>query len=311
MRYLAVGTDFIRGPGFHLFKKGLLTWNNLGRFLVAANLSDLAAMGATPIGLLLVVRYTSNMSQDEFESLIDGVLEACDRFRAPLLGGDMGGYDLGVLSATALGVCSDQPLLRSNGCVGDKVFLSQTIGSAGAALAYFLRVPRQAARLSPASEADLLRPWQSATPEVDLGMELARLRLSTCAIDTSDGLKASCRLIAEASGVDVVLRPEAVPIARCAIEVATILHVDPLALACGDSPDFRLLFTVPASEIERFRTAFRADKWRGVTEIGELRATKEDRSSAAYIERNGILRPIPGVEWDQDDRTAIDRLTSS
>ncbi len=54
---LVVGMDFIRGTKFTLFREGYLNYFDIGYYLVVANLSDVAAMGATPIGLTTVVRY--------------------------------------------------------------------------------------------------------------------------------------------------------------------------------------------------------------------------------------------------------------
>src|SRR3954463_2553220 len=54
---LVVGSDYVRGPKFRLYEYGLLTEYDLGYYLAAANISDVAAMGAHPIGLLSVIRY--------------------------------------------------------------------------------------------------------------------------------------------------------------------------------------------------------------------------------------------------------------
>lgn len=70
---LVVGSDFVRGTEFHLFREGILSHRDLGWYLVAANLSDLAAMGATPVGIVVALRYAKSMSDHEWRKLLRGV----------------------------------------------------------------------------------------------------------------------------------------------------------------------------------------------------------------------------------------------
>ena len=83
---LVVGSDYVRGPKFMLYESGHLTLADLGRFCVTANASDLAAMGAAPLGFLSVVRYPSEMSEDEFREVLSGIDQACVQYLR--LGGD-------------------------------------------------------------------------------------------------------------------------------------------------------------------------------------------------------------------------------
>ncbi len=112
----------------------------------------------------------------------------------PLLGGDSGGYCASVLSATAIGTCArGKALLRRNGRAGDLVYLSDQIGAAGAASAWFLRGKDARAGLDVEAEEALLSSWRRPKPALALGAMLVDQDLSTCAIDTSDGLRAAAR----------------------------------------------------------------------------------------------------------------------
>src|SRR5918992_3826419 len=141
---LIIGSDFVRGEEFHLYRAGMLNRQDIGYFLIGANASDLAAMGAAPLGIVVAFRYTPEMSDEEFGEIMEGVCKACADFGMPLLGGDTGGYPLSVLSAAALGTCpSGRALLRSGGREGDKLFLTGDVGTAGAAIRYFINTPEE------------------------------------------------------------------------------------------------------------------------------------------------------------------------
>lgn len=303
---LVVGSDFVRGEGFYLFGPGLLGWEDVGYYLVAANASDLAAMGATPTGVVVVFRVPTGMSMADHDAAMSGVLRACADFGMPLLGGDSGGYMSSVLSAAAFGTCpSGRALLRRNGKPGDAVYLSGDIGTAAAAVAWFRRGREDRARLDGDVEQRLLAAWRRPTPAIELGRLLTAEKLSACALDTSDGLKAAARQLAEASTADVVLTPDALPISSAAYRVAEAMGLDPLALAAGDSVDLRLLFTVPEDRAEALATAVDRAGLR-VHRVGQI--TKAIGKPGAFLEVAGERAPVPGIEWEHSERMTIDRL---
>lgn len=118
---LVCGSDYVRGSKFALFERGLLSHYELGYYLVAANLSDIAAMGAQPIGILTVVRYPRDFSDADFEAVLDGAREAANRHGCELLGGDTGGPERLILSGSALGICErGTALLRSEAQPADR-----------------------------------------------------------------------------------------------------------------------------------------------------------------------------------------------
>lgn len=306
---LIVGTDFVRGEGFHLFSLGLLSRFDIGYYLVGANASDLAAMGATPLGLVSVVRYQDNLSDADFEQIMSGIIDACGEFKLPLLGGDTGSYETSVLSATALGLCAHgRALLRSRGRPGDRLFLTGDVGVAGAAIAYFLRAKPAGCNLGSELEGRLIDRWKRVDPALSRGQLLVSERLSTCAIDTSDGLKASCKQIAKASGVDVIVNATSIPIHADVIQVAQFLKVDPVALALGDSVDFRLLFSTPLELIPRLQKMFSDQGW-PLFDVGYFREAADLLNPVALLQQSdNTLSEMPGVEWAQSAQLAIDEL---
>lgn len=289
---LVIGSDFVRGENFKLALLGLLSAQDVGYYLMGANASDLAAMGARPIGATVIYRYPPQSSDSHHSELMSGIAIAAQDFGMPILGGDSGEYEESVLSATAVGVCpSGKALLRSGGRPGDVLFLTGAVGVAGAAFRYFTTC---AGTLTPEEESCLLAPWRRVKPALAQGAALVERGISGCAIDTSDGLKTACRQLAAASNVDVVLNETALPYAPVVADVARLIGCDPVALTCGDSVDFRLLFSAsPANRIAVLEM-FSQNGW-DIFEIGHMSPSRSGEAKA-WLSDGRFLREIPGIE---------------
>jgi thiamine-monophosphate kinase len=306
---LIVGSDFIRGEGFFLFQEGLLSWRDVGYYLMAANASDLAAMGARPTGALLVFRTSEEMTDTDHDAVIEGVAQACADFGMPLLGGDSGGYKTSVLSASAFGTCPHgKALMRHNGRPGEVVWVSDHLGMAAAANAWFTRGKTLGIKMPPKMQETLLDSWKRPKPAMELGAMLVEKGWSCCAIDTSDGLKAAARQLAEASHVDIVIDAEKIPIMEVTRWVADKMELPLIGLAVGDSVDFRLLFTTPLDVREVLKEA--AELLASpVYPIGEVR-TPSSKTGGVFLRQAGKEIAMPGIEWDQSNSPSIDRLMS-
>jgi thiamine-monophosphate kinase len=299
---LVVGSDFVRGAGFRLFQKNKLSFFDIGYYLTAANASDLAAMGATPVGFLDVLRYTKEMTFSDARDIIDGILEACRVFKMPLLGGDTGGYELPVTSGAAVGMCKKgRALLRSNCKSGDHIYLSGPTGIAGVANAYFSN--NHDGALSVEDEEQLLLSWRRINPQLDLGMFLVERGYSSCAMDTSDGLKASIEQLARASNIAIEIYLDNVPIDDLVEKVVKVLgHTkksDMYKYVFSDSVDFRLLYTVPYEKITAFKKEV-YDKGFGAIHIG-CATEKFDGGYCEAVTSDGKKIALPGIGWDQNE----------
>jgi thiamine-monophosphate kinase len=192
--------------------------------LVAVNLSDLAAKGAEPLGVLL--GYTLG---DDDARFIDGLRAVLERYDVPLLGGDTvkggGGRTHGI---TAIGRATYRPVpSRAGARPGDRVWLT---GSLGAAMLGFEAVRDG----TPADAAAYLRPL----PRLSEGRLLAPH--VSAMMDVSDGLLLDASRIAAASGVTLALATDAIPLAPAVLESR---RVDD-ALRWGE--DYELLFSAPS-----------------------------------------------------------------
>ncbi|AIG76359.1 Hypothetical protein AJAP_17455 [Amycolatopsis japonica] len=283
---LVVGTDYVRGPKFRLYEMGHLDEYDLGYYLVAANLSDIAAMGAKPIGLLSVVRYPAGMDDALFGLVMRGIRDACAAFGCLNVGGDIGGAERLILSASALGVCpAGRALLRSGAKPGDVVCLTAPTGPAGAAMAYLRSgVPDL---VIDSLVPSLLSAWKRPVARVDEGLALGASGMVTSCLDTSDGLKAALLSIAESSGVGIEVDERSIPVPKAVAAVAAHVGVEPLSLVMGDSVDFELVFTVPSARVDDLAEAVSFHRIGVVTERTEVVMTGYD----------GERADLPGEAW--------------
>jgi len=240
----------------------------IARRLLRINLSDLAAMGARPLGYLVGLALPRGVGAEWFESFAGGL--ACDQatFSLDLLGGDISATDgPTVLSLTALGtVRMGTALTRGGAKVGDAVYVSGSIGDAALGLAALkggLEV------LSEEGRAALIARYRLPEPRAALGQAL--VGLVHAALDVSDGLVADLGHIGEVSGVGARIEAARVPLsapARSALYVGAASFET--VLTGGD--DYELLFTAPAEADGKIGDAARA-LGVAITRIGSVEAS--------------------------------------
>ncbi len=191
--------------GVH-FERALCPPTAIGRRAVAVNLSDLAAMAARPQWLLLSLVLPHDLPLAHFEALIDGAVDEATRGGAALVGGNLARTS-GPLTVdvTATGRVRPRRLLRRDGMrPGDTLWVTGGLGGAAAGLA-MLRADRGARGPS-------VDRYLAPTPRLREGLALAAAGAARAAIDVSDGLAASIRQLAEASGVGARIEADLLPI---------------------------------------------------------------------------------------------------
>ncbi len=203
---------------------------DIGWKLVVVNLSDLAATGAKPVGVLMGAGIGAGRDAGWAKELVRGMAQALERYAVPLLGGDtIRSGPASVLALTALGsVPAGRALSRTGARLGDDLWVSGTIGDAGLGLEIALgkRTP----------DAALLKRYRRPQPRLALGIALRGIA-SAC-MDVSDGLLLDASRLAGASGLSVAIDSSAIPLSAAAR--ASGLATASLA-AMGD--DYELLFT--------------------------------------------------------------------
>ena len=233
---LAISTDMLLADR-HFFADD--DAESLGHKALAVNLSDLAAMGATPRWALLSLALPE-ANEHWLARFSAGWFALAEAHGVSLIGGDTTRGPLAI-SVTILGeVARGQALRRAGAKVDDDIWVSGTLGDAALALAYLQR----RIQITPHAAANVLPRLHHPTPRVKLGLKL--LELANSAIDISDGLLADLGHVLQASGVGAEIRIDAVPISetlRAYWQEDVARHA---ALAGGD--DYELCFTAKAAQ---------------------------------------------------------------
>lgn len=177
----------------------------VGRKAAAANLADVAAMGAVPTALLVGLAAPADLPTDWAEGLVDGMAAECAAMGASVVGGDIVGSDVLLIAVTALGDLEGlEPVTRTGARPGDVVAVCGALGASAAGLAV-LQSGREGHETAPGSgHGELVRAHRTPSPPYQAGPQAARLGAHAL-IDVSDGLLADLGHIARGSGVAIDL----------------------------------------------------------------------------------------------------------
>lgn len=253
------------------FRRAWLSAEEIGWRATQAALSDLAAMGAAPLGVLLALTVPRDW-RAALPALAAGIGAATAAAGAPIVGGDVTDGDRLALAITVLGHAR-RPLSRAGARPGDRLYVTGALGGPGAALEAWMtgHVPAAAARA------------RFARPEARMaaGQWLAA-HGATAALDLSDGLAGDVAHLAAASGVACVLELDAVP---CLAGV----RVDD-ALRSGE--EYELLVAAPALDAAAFTAAHAGLRLTAIGRVEAL-APSAGATGAVRAERGGAPIALP------------------
>lgn len=249
----------------------------IARKLLRRNLSDLAAMGAVPLGYLLTTALPANVPESWLAGFTDGLRIDQQLFKLGLLGGDSSSARADMsFTATLIGhVAPGQALPRKGAKAGDKLFVTGTIGDAALGLL---------ARLGKLDDPSGFLTGRSLLPTPRMGLELAGI--VSAAIDVSDGLIQDISHICRESRVGAVIEVDSVP----ASPQARALGPDYLEARLTGGDDYELVLAVPPENAEAL---FAACGDLPVTEIGRFRSEPGIR----IIKPDGMLMSLSGAGW--------------
>ena len=242
---LAVTSDMLV-EGRHFFAGANAEW--LGHKALAVNLSDLAAMGAKPLGFTLALALP-NANADWLAQFSQGLFRLAQLWQCPLIGGDTTQGPL-TICITALGhVPTGAAIKRSGAKVGDDIWVSGSLGDARLALGAL----RSEWLLDPSSLENVLPRMHQPEPRIALGLQLRGIASS--ALDVSDGLLGDLRHILTASQVNAEVLIDQLPTSPTLAAQTERLRRQ---CAANGGDDYELCFTAPKHkrvEIESLSTA--------------------------------------------------------
>lgn len=248
--------------GVH-FRREWFSGREIGCRAASAALSDLAAVAARPIGVLVSIAVSEQDADDFAVHLMEGVHDAVERVGGVVLGGDLtrspGPL---VVDVTVIGEART-PVLRSGAEPGDEVWVTGELGAAALTVARLLRdeVPSQAA----------LGRFTCPVPRVYEARWLHEQGVVKAMIDLSDGLLGDAAHLVKASGVAIVLDREAIPIHPAVLE-ETATPASALAFAVSGGEDYEICFCAAPGSVDPLLDEFEAEFGVSLTRVGSVEA---------------------------------------
>ena len=257
----------------------------IARKSLAANLSDLAAMGARPA---FAVVSLGVREEEDIEPFMTAIAESAQQHRIEIVGGDLSRAETMIVSIAAIGR-TDHPLLRSGAKAGDRVYVSRPLGGSAAGLALVQRW----SSVTPPSDLPFaqrefaesaIRRHIDPEPELDLGMALAASNAATACIDISDGLSTDLHHLCDASACGAEIERERIPVFLDLARNAAVFGIDTGVAVLHGGEEYALLFTSPLREAE-----ISTQVKRPVYAIGRIVADRGVRLDG---------RPLAAEGWD-------------
>ena len=261
---------------------------SIGHRALAVNLSDVAAMGATPAWALLSL--TLHKPEPAWlQGFADGFGTLARKHNVALVGGDTTSGPL-CITVQLLGYAPYPPaMLRSGGKPGDVLFVSGTTGDSAAGLQI---EQGKITNATPAATYYLRQRFMFPTPRVELGQKL-RDHASAC-IDVSDGLLGDVGKLVEASGCGAVVNYDQLPVSTHLQSTTGDKRARELSLTGGE--DYELCFTVPVENVARMTRELPPAQW-AYRPIGVLRA-----EPGVAVMSNGTVMDFSHSGWDHFSR---------
>ncbi|MCL6480135.1 MAG: thiamine-phosphate kinase [Firmicutes bacterium] len=258
----------------------------VGYKALARAVSDLAAMGATPRVFLLTLGLPAHRTGAWLDAFLRGLARAARAYDLVLAGGDTFRSSAVFVTITVIGeIAVGHAIQRSGARPGDRIYLSGVAGAAELGLQLILRGLDRSRRWK-----TLLRAHFFPEPRLKLGSWLAKHRLASAMLDTSDGLSTDLDHLCRASGTGARIFATRLPVVAVPAELRR-QGFDPLHLALHGAEDYELLFTVPRHLVRKLPTRFGGVP---LTCIGEI----TEPPQLLLVDENGALGPLPPAGWD-------------
>lgn len=267
---LVVSTD-TSVEGIH-FRREWLNSFEIGYRATAASLSDLAAMAARPLGILIALTLPDG-NKEEAREIATGIREGASAVLCPIIGGDLSSGKELSLTITALG-SAVRPLSRAGAKIGQRVYVTGRLGGPAAAV----RAWRAGGEPTESDRARFANP----VPRIEPGIGLAA-RGATSGIDISDGLMADVSHLAAASKVCIEIDAERIP------RVGGVSAVQ----AASSGEEYEIVVTAPEIDTGQFSEEFGLD----LTEIGRVVA---GTTGIVLMQKGELIVVPPGFDHFRD-----------
>lgn len=287
---LATTDTMVEGTHFRL---EWASWREVGRKLVASNVSDIAAMGGRPTLALVSLACPPSTTVQSVKALYAGIRMECKRWGATLAGGDSVRAEKIVLTLTLLGEKDRRaaPCSRAGLVAGQRVYVTGWPGESGAGLELLMKEGPDV-RAGGRWTRRLLGRHLTPTPRLAAGEILAAAFPDLAMIDVSDGVDHELRLLASASNAEIAIELDSIPVSAALRAMAATRAAragaisDPRAFVLFGGEDYELLFAARANPEKVAKTIAAADPRLSVHEIGRVVASRKG-GGVVYLDAKG------------------------
>ena len=233
------------------FKLMYFSADKLGEKAVAVNLSDIAAMGANPMGMLINLGVTNDITEKWINDFYDGITKLALKYNCPVIGGDIVKSEILNISVTCIGYkklnIKNKNIFLNRESVnpGDLVYVSGYLGNSKAGLEILNLLKTDLND----SEIYLINSHLTPVPRIELGIDLNEIGITSC-IDISDGLLLDSSRLADSSIVNININSSMLPIS---VELKVIFPEEYKNYALGGGEDYELLFTASPNNQENIK----------------------------------------------------------
>ena len=230
-----------------------MSYRQIGQKVVAVNVSDLAAMGSEAIGIIVSMGLPKNMLVEEFDELVEGILDACKKYQMALIGGDTNESNELTLCGTCIGTVKKENVLMKSGA--NPCDLIVVTGQLGLAASGF-----KVLEYKPDIDALVMDMFlkHALEPEAKLkeGILLSKSGYVSSATDISDGLLSELGELIDANHdkVGMIIYQNDLPIPEELFKLAEIIGSDPFEMAMAYGEDFEIVFTVSPEVYENLKS---------------------------------------------------------
>ena len=291
--YLLATCD-IQVENVHFVRHGISP-RQLGRKVIAINVSDIAAMGGRPRWALVSLGLPPDLQVDFIDELYHGLEAQTQAAGIAIVGGNLSQIDGPlVIDLFLLGESDRDCLLRRDGAqVGDVVMVTGKLGASRAGLELLLRPHLQ---VSEETRAKVLAAHLTPQPRLAEGQLLAASKRVHAMLDVSDGILSDLGHLCEASQVGSALELAKVPISQACRDVARAAGVNPEDWALTGGEDYQLLFAVPPGDVAAVQELLSTGTGAMTTVIGHIEPAS---SGITLIRSDGTAEPLAGnVGWN-------------
>jgi thiamine-monophosphate kinase len=266
---------------------------DLGRRAMALNISDIGAMGGTPLYALISLGLKAEIFVQDVEEIYRGFLVELKPFGASIIGGNLTKSGNGMfIDITLIGeVEQGRAVHRSGARPGDAILVTGYPGQAAAGLQLLFHAPDDSKLLG----HPLVRIYNAPSHRAQLGEAIAKAGCATAMIDTSDGFLGDLGHICEESGAGAELFLEKIPVSQDLREAARMLNRDPYDFFLGDSDDYELVITCQPQNVALLHSISTWCCPVPLTEVGRITGAAREMT---LVLPDGERRPVKPSSWD-------------